>query len=127
MFEMVASRPPLATTCELEITLEVELDSARIAPSVKPLAAARLCACVVAEVIRPESEQVCDCANCCEIWVPITLNDTVSPLFCLVRFCCTVVKLATVAFMFAIGAGKVKDQLRVGARVVGIVPSVAMV
>ena len=60
LFEMVASTPPLATTCELETTLEVELDSAKIAPSVKPLTAAKLCAWVVAAVIRPESEQVCD-------------------------------------------------------------------
>ena len=59
----------------------MELDSAKIAPSVNPLAAARLCACVVADVIRLESEQVCDCANCCETCVPIMLNDIISPLF----------------------------------------------
>ncbi len=106
---------------------EVGLDIARIAPSVKPLAAAKFCACVVAAVIRPESEQVCDCTNCCETCVPTMLNDIVSPLFSLAMFCCTVVKLATVALVFARGTGKVNDQVRIGARVVGIVPSVAMV
>ena len=55
------------------------------------------------------------------------LNDIMSPLFSFVMFCSTVAKLPTVALMFASGAGKVKDQLRVGARVGGIAPSVAMV
>ena len=54
------------------------------------------------------------------------LNDIMNPLFSLAMFCCTVVKLATVALMFARGAGKVKDQVRVGARFGGIVPRVAI-
>ena len=29
------------------------------------------------------SEQVCDCANCCETCVPTMLNESVRPLFCL--------------------------------------------
>jgi len=57
---------PDSKKLELETTPDVELDSALIAPSVKPPSAAKACACVVAEAISPESEQVCDCANCCE-------------------------------------------------------------
>ena len=92
----------------------MELDSARIEPSVKLPEAARLCACVVAAVIRLGSEQVCDCANCCETCVPAMLNDIVSPLFAIAIFCCSVVKVATVALVFERGAGKAKIPLQAG-------------
>jgi len=42
------------------------------------------------------------------------LNDSVSPLFALAIFWPRAVKLATVAFVFANGAGKLKDQTKLG-------------
>ena len=94
----------------LEMTFEVELDIARMEPSVKLPAVARACACVVAVAMRPESEQVWDCANCCEISVPTMLKESVSPLFKFAMVCCRVVRLATVAFVFARGTGRLNVQ-----------------
>jgi hypothetical protein len=102
-----------------EPTLDVALDSAKIDPSVRLEALARFCACVVALAIKAESEHVCDCANCCETWVPTILNDSVIPLFRLAMFCCTVVRVATVALVFVSGTGRLNVQPRVGAGVGG--------
>lgn len=77
---------------------------------------------MVAEVIRLEYEHVCDCANCCETWVPTILNDNVSPLFAFAIFCSSVVKLVTVDFVLANGTGSVNVQPRVGAKVDGRPP-----
>ncbi len=87
---------------------DVALDIARIAPSVKPPAEAKLCACAVASATKAGSEQVCDCANCCETCVPTMLNDRVRPLFSLAMFCCSMVRLATVSFVFVKATGKRK-------------------
>ena len=100
--------------CEPEATVDVALDSAKIEPSVRPDALARFCACVVALEIKPEIEQVCDCANCCETCVPTILNDSIIPLFSLVMFCCTVVRVATVALVFVSGTGRLNVHPIVG-------------
>src|SRR5579864_7126326 len=58
---------------------------------------------------------VCDCSNCGEACVPITLNDNVNPLFLFATLCCRLLSDAPVAFNCEIGTGKVKDQSMVGA------------
>jgi hypothetical protein len=110
----VESDPEMNVDDELEKTLEVELDIARIDPSVKLPAAAKLSACAVADAIKLASEQVCDCASCCETCVPTMLNDMLSPLFCFAMFCCSVVRVATVALVFVSAAGRVNVQTRLG-------------
>lgn len=96
----------------LEMTFAVELDIATIAPNVMPPAAARFCAWVVASATKPVREQVCDWASCWETCVPTILNDSVNPLASLAMFCCSVVKLATVAFVFARGTGRLNTHVR---------------
>ena len=93
-----------------ETPVEVELESARMRPTVRLAADARLCASVVAVAIRLEREHVCDCASCCETCVPTMLNESVSPLFCFAIFCSSVVKLATVVLVFVSATGRLNVQ-----------------
>lgn len=106
--------PTSNSPCELETALDVELDMAMIGPNVSAPAEARLCACAVAEATKAGSEQACDCANCWEICVPTILNDSVSPLSSLAMFCCSVVRLATVAFVFVRDVVRLKVHCSMG-------------
>jgi hypothetical protein len=89
---------------------EVELDRAVIDPNVNPPAEARFCACVVADAIKAENEQVSDCANCCETSVRTMLNESVSPLLRVAMFCWSMVRLAKVALVFVKGASRLNTH-----------------
>jgi len=112
--DMAENDPDRNTDGVLETTLDVVPDMAVIGPSVSPPAEAILCACAVAEATKAGSEHDCDCANCCEICVPAMLNDSVIPLFSLATFCCRVVRLATVAFVFVRGVVRLKVHCSMG-------------
>src|SRR5579864_8391022 len=96
----------------------MEVDIARILPSVTPAAFASFCAFARASDTRSDTLQVCDCCNCGETCVPLTLNDNARPLFFWAIFCCRLVSEAAVAFICEIGTANVKDQSTAGTGVI---------
>lgn len=97
--EDAPSRAPAKFTAE--ITPVVELDMARMFPTLTPAPFARFWACVRALVSKSDNEQAAGCAEDCVPWIE---KDNASPLFCAAIFVCKLLSVVIVSLTFAKGA-----------------------
>jgi|ERR1700675_951990 hypothetical protein len=96
--EDTPSRAPAKPTAE---TPAVELDMARMLPTLRPAPFARFWACVRALASKAVNEQA---AGCADDWVPWIEKDSDSPLFCAANFGCRLLSVVIVSLTFAKGA-----------------------
>ena len=82
-------------------TPTVELDIARMLPTLTPAPSARFWACVRALVSKSGSEQA---AGGAEDWVHWIEKDNANPLFCAAIFVCRLLSVVIVSLTFARGA-----------------------